>query len=568
MDIAETVCLYLSDIPELKSLVTLIQIAIQRKVRRHRSAMESKTSPRPELRKETSVPLGREEIQIVLDRFLQRHLSITDKSPLGQTIAPSMSPTTPTPGASGFNSPTKPTANGFSPSEHQNGHAGFKRTGSFGKALEHPIMESIHRRRTWDSDRHNRVNQQPDEVKATEELKKKKSGFHRWLKSVFTYESSKKNKKKNSEEFKPDSEDGTLDNHHRTIEKGAKPKRTESFSKSIRRRFSLRRSKNSPKDSSDSQSPGSDSSIKLHGVYGSSQSRASSREGDRHSTDTQLLDNSTEEESPQSSYRTQSLDPDEVLDPRMALPPPPPPGGMTRPTTLGLASVHRPGGLSSDVDIDGLDSPDGRRTPDERTQEEREKLLDMIAARIGQMGDDILERHFNSTPSPSGAPQGASGGVSSTLEVPSRTASGTEITAVEQAMASYLCKLLEEDDGVRLNHDNQPIPVELRNEMGENMTYEQFKEMATRVQAIVHRDSGRDIELSQLAMVFGFTKFAIKTVGVTTDYARVLRNFCLEYLENTFAGWIASHGWGQLTEQEQDPDTETSEAESRESEID
>ncbi|XP_078583439.1 uncharacterized protein LOC144866108 isoform X2 [Branchiostoma floridae x Branchiostoma japonicum] len=524
------------------------RVAIQRKVRRHRSAMESKSSPRPELRKETSVPLGREEIQIVLDRFLQRHLSITDKSPLGQTIAPSVSPTTPTPGASGFSSPTKPTANGFSPSEQQNGHAGFKRTGSFGKALEHPILESIHRRRTWDSDRHNRVNQQHDEVKATEELKKKKSGFHRWLKSVFTYESSKKSKKKKSEEHKWDSEDGNLDHHHRTsIEKGAKPKRTESFSKSIRRRFSIRKSKNSPKDSSDSQSPGSDSSIKLHGVYGSSQSRASSREGDRHSTDTQLLDDSTEEDSPQSSYRTQSLDPDEVLGSRMAvLPPGPPAGGVTRPTTLGLALVHRPGGLPTDVSMDGLDSPDGQRSPSEMTQEEKERMYDNIAARLSQMGDEILGRHFNSgSPSPSGASQGASGGVSSTLEVPSRTASGTEITAVEQAMASYLCELLEKNDGVRLNHDNHPIPVQLRDEMGENLTYEQFKEMATRVQAIVHRDSGRDIELSQLAMVFGFTKFAIKTVGVTTDYARVLRNFCLEYLENTFAGWIASHGWGQ-----------------------
>ncbi|CAH1250957.1 Hypp8948 [Branchiostoma lanceolatum] len=531
--------------------------------------MESKTTARPELRKETSVPLGREEIQIVLDRFLQRHLSITDKSPLGQTIAPSMSPTTPTPGASGFNSPTKPTANGFSPSEQQNGHAGFQRTGSFGKALEHPVIESIHRRRTWDSDRHNRVNHEPDEVKATEELKKKKSGFQRWIKSVFTYESSKKKKKK-SEDHKHDSEDVSVDIPHRPSEKGAKPKRTESFGKSIKRRFSLRRSKHSPKDSSDSQSPGSDSSIKLHGVYGPPgaarcvQSGAGAQ-GDCHSTDTLRLDDSTEEDSPQSSYRTQSLDPDEMLDPRAAAL-----GGGTRPTTLGLASVHRPGGLPTDVDIDGLDSPDGRRTPDETTQEEREKLLDMIAARIGQMGDDILDRHFNSgTPSPSSsAPQGATGGVSNTLEVPSRTASGTEITAVEQAMASYLCELLEKNDGVRLNHDNEPIPPQLRNEMGENMTYEQFKEMATRVQAIVHRDSGRDIELSQLAMVFGFTKFAIKTVGVTTDYARVLRNFCLEYLENTFAGWIASHGWGQLTEQEPDPDTETSEAESRESEID
>ncbi|XP_019615994.1 PREDICTED: uncharacterized protein LOC109463583 isoform X2 [Branchiostoma belcheri] len=560
MDLGEMVCLYLSDIPELKSLVTLIQIAIQRKVRRHRSAMEGKTAARPELRKETSVPLGREEIQIVLDRFLQRHLSIHDKSPLGQTMADAVSPTsplTPTPGASGFSSPAKPTANGFSPSEHQNGHAGFKRTGSFGKALEQPVIDSITRRRTWDSNRHNRVNQeQTDDTKATEELKKKKSGFQRWLKSVFTYESSKKSKKKKSEESKHDSEDGNLDAHH---QKGAKPKRTESFSKSLKRRFSLRRSKHSPKDSSDSQSPGSDSSIKLHGVYMSAPAN-----GDRHSTDTLQLDDSTEEESPQSSYRTRSLDPDEVLDPRTAAP-----GGATRPTTLGLASVHRPGGLSSEVVIDGLDSPDGRRTPDERTQEEREKLLDMIAARIGQMGDDILERHFNSrSPSPSSAPQGASGGGSNSLEVPNRTASGTEITAVEQAMASYLCELLEKNDGVRLNHDNQPIPVQLRDEMRENMTYEQFKEMATRVQAIVHRESGRDIELSQLAMVFGFTKFAIKTVGVTTDYARVLRNFCLEYLENTFAGWIASHGWGQLTEQEQDPDTETSEAESRESEID
>lgn len=90
---------------------------------------------------------------------------------------------------------------------------------------------------------------------------------------------------------------------------------------------------------------------------------------------------------------------------------------------------------------------------------------------------------------------------------------------------------------------NQPIPTDMMRRVIYDSAYVTFQEA---VQSLINRNPGME-EISQLALVFHFTKQACKLAQAFGRKANSIKENSINYIGHKFAAWIDSQGgWVSL----------------------
>ncbi|XP_064605901.1 uncharacterized protein LOC135470778 isoform X2 [Liolophura sinensis] len=170
--------------------------------------------------------------------------------------------------------------------------------------------------------------------------------------------------------------------------------------------------------------------------------------------------------------------------------------------------------LPSNVVMDGkdyTDHPPGKDSVpfDEKSEEEKEQMYDIIARKLADIADVYVE---------------------SEAETPKE-----ELTSLEKKLLDCL-----RDKGDQINTDMNMSPAL---QMVKNATYSTF-------QNTVQKAIGHETSVKQIAMLFHLTKGAVQIAGAGGALAMKIKENTLRYFEDTFAAWIVGQGgWDSMLEE-------------------
>ncbi|XP_071820960.1 uncharacterized protein [Apostichopus japonicus] len=199
---------------------------------------------------------------------------------------------------------------------------------------------------------------------------------------------------------------------------------------------------------------------------------------------------------------------------------------------------------------------------EQRSVDEQEEFFKRIADRLAQIGDQVVqEYHFESDTGGRGEEAGPSQAKASLLAEESRSLRGNGASSggasgstsdLNDAIGSRIRRTV---DGVSRGR-NQPIPTDMIRRVIYDSAYVTFQEA---VQSLINRNPGME-EISQLALVFHFTKQACKLAQAFGRKANSIKENSINYIGHKFAAWIDSQGgWGVVVESDSEDSVQESE---------
>ncbi|KAJ8031949.1 hypothetical protein HOLleu_25324 [Holothuria leucospilota] len=199
---------------------------------------------------------------------------------------------------------------------------------------------------------------------------------------------------------------------------------------------------------------------------------------------------------------------------------------------------------------------------DQRSLDEQEEFFKRIADRLAQIGDQVVqEYHFESDTAVRGEEPGPSQGKISLLAEESRSrlsngaSSGAATGSASELSDAIGSRIRSTVDGLSRGR-NQHIPSDVIRRVIFDTAYNTFREA---VQSLINRNPGME-EISQLALVFHFTKQACKVAQTIGKKANMIKENSINYIGDRFAAWIDSQGgWGVVVESDSEGSVQGSE---------
>ncbi|XP_071834761.1 uncharacterized protein [Apostichopus japonicus] len=197
---------------------------------------------------------------------------------------------------------------------------------------------------------------------------------------------------------------------------------------------------------------------------------------------------------------------------------------------------------------------------EQRSADEQEEFFKRIGDRLAQIGDQVVqEYHFESDTGGRGEEAGPS--QASLLAEESRAlrgngaSSGGASGSTSELNDAIGRRNRRTVDGVSRGR-NQPIPTYVIRRVIYDRAYVTFQEA---VQSLINRNSGME-EISQLALVFHFTKQACKLAKAFGRKANFIKENSINYIRHNFAAWIDSQGGsGAVVESDSEDSVQESE---------
>ncbi|XP_030844451.1 SAFB-like transcription modulator isoform X3 [Strongylocentrotus purpuratus] len=207
-------------------------------------------------------------------------------------------------------------------------------------------------------------------------------------------------------------------------------------------------------------------------------------------------------------------------------------------------------GADRNVTDSWTESGDGSDIPfEQRNQAEREEYFKRIADRLAMIGDQALEDYeFND--GAAGAARTQQRPVQSTCTAETYASCSVSVgaTAAPGISHNHAAEYMEigqriqtDVDGMQLRRRSQAyFPASMVMGVIVNDTYQSF---CSAMQSIV----GQDVGMEQLAIVFKFTKVAVRAANSMGKHASSIKDNSVRFISDRFAGWLDSQGgWGSV----------------------
>ncbi|XP_041453267.1 trichohyalin-like isoform X3 [Lytechinus variegatus] len=208
-------------------------------------------------------------------------------------------------------------------------------------------------------------------------------------------------------------------------------------------------------------------------------------------------------------------------------------------------------GPDKNVTDSWTESGDGSDIPfEQRNQEEREEYFKRIADRLAMIGDQALaDYEFND--STGGAVGGQQRPIQSTCTTETYASCSASVSGATAAAgvgrdiaAEYVeigQRIQTDVDGIQLRRRSQAFfPTGMLMGVIMNDTYQSF---SNTMQSIV----GQEVGMEQLAIVFKFTKVAVRLAHSMGKHASSIKDNSVRFISDRYAVWLDSQGgWGSV----------------------